>query len=241
MSNEKSAFEYESEIRRLQNHILKKEDLDIFDLQAIANFYADDQISSGKFRELAKDWLTGSKVQLPFPNEKDYVRNIKYDVEQISYSYWGDPNAPKDYFSQVDRIAYVIGLMLSDMSTIWVSQTKEKFGQPRVYVDIAAYEKVHDKWKSLGNKGKPDDEFFQACRASDMKHYNYCYRVAYELFPQYRKIISEGADYTEWTFCSTYEWDMWCDWQMRYNPKYREDHQYDYDLLYEPLKKFEGK
>lgn len=241
MVHEKSPAEYEVELLRLRSHIINRENLDVFKAQAIANLYADDCISSGKFRELMRDWLTNPDFTITIPNEKEYIRSINYDTEQIFFKSWYDPKAPKEYFSTIDRIAYVIGLMLAENSTITIEQTKEKFGEPRIYVSIASLEKVNERWQKLGNAGDVDDEFIDAARISDIKHYNHCYRVAYELFPQYRKAISAGADFTEWTFSSTYEWDMWCDWQSRYSPNYRDDSKEIYDLLYAPLKKFEAK
>ena len=130
----------------------------------------------------------------------------------------------------------MIGAMLKDLSTIAISQTKEKFGEARVYVDIANFERVEDLWRAHGQSGEPTGDFINLRRISDMKHYHYIYRMITQLFPQYKKAIVSGADYIEWTFSTFKEWDDWCSYQEKYRSNVRDSYKDVYESLYAPLK-----
>lgn len=111
-------------------------------------------------------------------------------TEQIYYSMWGtEREEHKDYFKQINTIADWIGYalvapriapitgFLTPLSGITVLQTKEKFGSPRVYVQLS------------------EDKTLE-----DARHYRYVYQTAIELWPHYEKSIKEGMDYPEYLF-----------------------------------------
>lgn len=111
-------------------------------------------------------------------------------TEQIYYSFWGtESEEHKDYFKTMDTIADWIGNAMigarvnaftgeiHKRSNIAVLQTKEKFGSPRVYVQLSSETTLEDA-----------------------KHYRSVYKTAIELWPQYEKAIREGMDYSEYLF-----------------------------------------
>ena len=111
-------------------------------------------------------------------------------TEQIYYSHWGSQSEEhKDYFNTIDTIADWIGNAMvgarvsaftgevHKRSNIAVLQTKEKFGSPRVYVQLSSETTLEDA-----------------------RHYRYVYQTAIKLWPQYEKAIREGMDYPEYLF-----------------------------------------
>ena len=127
---------------------------------------------------------------------------------QVKYSSWQDPNAPKQYWNDVESLAYFIGKALDgrlyafdhherSFSTIRVLQTKEKFGDPRVYCRLADAELVTRAYEK-SSKFEPGEvpHSFKIYRViEDAKLYRSVYQRLMKLVPQYYVIIRNGADY----------------------------------------------
>ena len=92
-------------------------------------------------------------------------------VRQIRYTKWGEgKDEHPNYFRDIDDIADIIGAMLETYG-ILVTQTKEKFGQCRVYV--------------AGGMENPLDQ----------NSYRHVYHTVCRLLPHYRSAILSGADF----------------------------------------------
>jgi hypothetical protein len=137
-------------------------------------------------------------------------------VKQIFYNTWGSqPEEHESYFSDIEDISAFIAWGLEaqqsgwsitpqQMSTIAVSQHKEKFGTVRVYCTLAASEKVNRVWRkelrSWRERLPGDDSprpckkmFKQQCLERDMTWYRIVYMQAIRLWPHYEKAITCAA------------------------------------------------
>lgn len=139
-------------------------------------------------------------------------------VEQIKYSYWGSEKPEhKHYWSHIDSIALLIGLTLEKDSLIGVRQTKEKFGDARVYIDMVdqekaleAYNKLHGAELTYENLDDPKyAEFCEKAELSSAKHYRATYLMFFDLFPQYKSAIYNGADKGCYLKQTKEEYDAW--------------------------------
>ena len=138
------------------------------------------------------------------------------EVKQVFYNTWGsEAEEHKSYFSDIEDISAFIAWGLeaqqsgwsvtpTQMSTIAVSQHKEKFGTVRVYCTLAASEKVKREWRktlrSWKERSPGDDsprpsreEFTRECLERDMVWYRTVYMQAVRLWPQYEKAITCAA------------------------------------------------
>jgi len=136
-----------------------------------------------------------------------------YEVPQVHYSCWG--HGPKEYWRDVSSIAAFIGARLSyelpecnrnyhsesRVSTIRVSQHKEKWGDVRVYVTLADEDLVKDSWRVYRELFKdkelpeePAPEFIAECLFRDACHYRVCYYDMVALVPHYEAMITGAAD-----------------------------------------------
>jgi len=83
------------------------------------------------------------------------------------------------------------------ISTIHISQHKEKFGMMRIYCTLADKDLVLEKWQENGHAGDPDVAFMQACFLHDAKHYRKCHLDMVNIVPSHRNAICSQADYSE--------------------------------------------
>lgn len=109
----------------------------------------------------------------------------------------------------IDTIAQWIGYALEGCihgfnlrrrasSTIRVEQTKEKFGEARVYCRLADEDLVREEWEK-DNLGLVSAPFARKCLQWDRFHYNQVYADAQRLFPQYTREITGAADFKHLT------------------------------------------
>lgn len=148
----------------------------------------------------------------------------RFGVEQIFYSSWYNNDAQKDYFYTINTIADIIGAALigflpyrnsneyDRLSTISVNQTKEKFGEARVYCSLGELSLIYRKYNSYNSNNKIDENkhleeqedkvklFAKESLIADKKHYRSVYMDFWKLFPQYRKSIMYGADWIEYIY-----------------------------------------
>ncbi len=140
----------------------------------------------------------------------------KAKPQQIFYNTWGSQaEEHESYFSDIEDIAAFIAWGLEaqqsgwsitphQMSTIAVSQHKEKFGTVRVYCTLASTEKVKREWRKTikswkerltgDDSPRPDrHEFTLQCLERDMIWYRLVYQQAVRLWPQYEKAITCAA------------------------------------------------
>lgn len=73
------------------------------------------------------------------------------EIKDVYYFNWSDKNAPKQYWKDIEDIANQIGAALH-RAGIAVFQSKEKFGECRVYVSLSPkhikkYRKIYLKFK----------------------------------------------------------------------------------------------
>lgn len=131
-------------------------------------------------------------------------------TDQIRYMGWGtnSPDHPT-YWNDIADIADMIGASLGGAvhgfskeryapSTIRVQQTKEKFGDARVYCILADDELVENQWLRSNQPNDPSpvsDEFKTRCLMDDIRHYNKIYTSMIRLVPHYRDAIISGADF----------------------------------------------
>lgn len=80
-------------------------------------------------------------------------------------------------------------------STIRVEQTKEKFGEIRIYCWLADEDLVREEWEKESPGLYVSEEFKRRCLKWDRYHYNHVYADAQHLFPQYARKIVSAADY----------------------------------------------
>jgi hypothetical protein len=141
---------------------------------------------------------------------------MKRAIKQVHYISWG--TGTKKYWNDVGAIAEFIGAALnypmprcngygvaSMASTIRVDQFKEKFGDVRVYCQLAAPELVKEAYDSLKERSKmwkhpctqTLEKYTRERFVCDAKHYRSVYLNMVELVPKYRKMIVGAADYYE--------------------------------------------
>lgn len=165
-----------------------------------------------------------------------YDKSIQKYGKHVSY---GDKNTSgpfeftKDYDSiKASMIADVVGGLMNPIrtlyhgqiehiSSIFVAQTKEKFGTIRVYVDLASNILVMQRWYNSYKMDTPsilDDKlyntlikdpifenFARTCRYFDILKYRKAYLKAFALFPDYIDCMRNGADHPELLFLSKEE------------------------------------
>ena len=128
---------------------------------------------------------------------------------QIKHSFWG--NGPKDYWAHIESISMFIAASLQfkvpicngvfpRFSTIFVTQYKEKFGQVRVYCDLANDVEVKKAWNESNQCGEPTFDFKRKWLENDMLHYRTCYMNMVDLVPHYEDTILGAADHG-WLLC----------------------------------------
>lgn len=101
------------------------------------------------------------------------------DVPQIRYHRWGtEPPEHAWYWNAVGSMADLIGMALRSHG-IYVVQTKEKYGDARVYI------------------GARDDEDTVLSRVEDRRAYREVYAAAVAAAPMLRSAILDGADYPD--------------------------------------------
>ena len=143
----------------------------------------------------------------------------KPQVEQIFYSHWGKQKPEhKNYFSDIEAIAEWIAWGLeaqqsgwsdkpNQMSTIAVTQHKEKYGTVRVYCTLAASSKIKPLWRAelrLWSKmdpatrgPRPDKkDFDRRCLISDLRWFRSVYKKALYCWPQYETAIRSSAEWS---------------------------------------------
>jgi hypothetical protein len=123
-------------------------------------------------------------------------------VEQIYHASCSDKKAPENYWKDIGFIASLIGSRLQSTpdSTIEVSTSKEKFGEVRVYCQLAEDKNVHKKYVSkrkneLFIADMYDSLFSRKCIVSDAILYRETYKNVVSLMPHYTKAITNSADY----------------------------------------------
>lgn len=100
------------------------------------------------------------------------------EEKQIFFMTWGSQtDEHRNYFRDIEDIAHLIGAQM-EADGVKVVQTKEKFGQPRVYVTLRSED--------------------------DRRYYRDAYLRVFRLFPWYITAIKCGADYPE-LVCETQE------------------------------------
>jgi len=110
----------------------------------------------------------------------------KYKTEQVYYSDWNDKLAPghEDYWNKISIIAEWIGYALeasisgyspmwNHLATITVQQTKEKFGQARVYTNLATHEHVEQQWKEDLTDAKEKNNRYHRWVSGDLDEENH--------------------------------------------------------------------
>lgn len=144
-------------------------------------------------------------------------------IKQISYSNWA--NGPKQYWKDVGTLAFLIASGLTHtysdgrkVSTIRVSQYKEKFGQVRVYCNLADPQLIQEKYQLASTENIPEP-ISKACLLDDARHYRQVYSDIISLTPQYKSIIIGGADYSE-LLMSSKELPKFLDDQKKNDSKY---------------------
>jgi hypothetical protein len=100
-------------------------------------------------------------------------------VPQIRYHRWGaEPPEHAWYWNAVGSMADLIGMALRSHG-IYVVQTKEKYGDARVYI------------------GSRDDEDTALSRVEDRRAYREVYAAALAAAPMLRSAILDGSDYPD--------------------------------------------
>jgi len=97
------------------------------------------------------------------------------------------------------------------VSTIAVHQHKSKFGQVRVYCDLADTEQVRQAWAESSEWTDADEvpiDFRDRCLVNDADHYRMTYLEMASLVPQYKNQIFSGSDFPELLFDKD-ELDKW--------------------------------
>lgn len=173
-----------------------------------------------------------------------------------------------NYWHDIGSIAEVIAFMLEaqqsgwkadafQYSTIAVQQFKEKFGECRVYVQIADRRKVDTAYNRLKEaiqeartkqeenvypKSRPIrelptlEEYTKECILKDYTWYRYCYRTIISLMPQYEDVIIGGSDYEEFLYKDKEEYETHLTQRRQttwYRPEDEEELQKERTLVYE--------
>ena len=81
------------------------------------------------------------------------------------------------------------------VSTIFVSQHKNKFDATVVYCTLAETNAVSEAWAESGHDGDPSDEFVGKCMLDDAQLYRSAYRKMMFLAPQYKQMLFPRCDY----------------------------------------------
>lgn len=81
------------------------------------------------------------------------------------------------------------------LSTIFVSQHKNKFDRVVVYCTLASKNLVSEAYANDGNDGDPTPEYQGKCMQHDAKIYRAAYHKMLFLAPQYREMILSRPDY----------------------------------------------
>lgn len=97
------------------------------------------------------------------------------------------------------------------MSTIVVSQHKNKFDQVVVYCTLAESNEVAEAWAEDGNDGEPTQEYRGKCMMHDAQVYRGAYRKMLFLVPQYKKMTLARPDYGYLLFDTIGEAHAWLD------------------------------
>jgi hypothetical protein len=95
------------------------------------------------------------------------------------------------------------------VSTIAVSQHKNKFDQVVVYCTLAETNEVSEAWAEQGGAGDPPAEFVDKCLYSDAVLYRKAYRKMLFLAPQFRDMTLARPDYGYLLFNTKDELDAW--------------------------------
>lgn len=129
-----------------------------------------------------------------------------------------DCKMPKEDLHMLHKIAAFIGARLNyllpecnsgvrggkPVSTISVSQHKEKFFYIRIYCKLADPKLVEEKWLAEREREadgeEPPKEFKQKCLRQDAHHYRACYLDMIQLVPRLKGRIRSQADYAELLF-----------------------------------------
>jgi hypothetical protein len=115
-------------------------------------------------------------------------------VKQIRHSNWATP-APENYWEHLNSIAEFLAESLkSNLNTIHVSDYKEKFGEIRIYCDLADEQLIRERYVGAG-----EDEHVirKKCLINDSRWYRDHYKAMISLVPHYEKVITGAADYHE--------------------------------------------
>ncbi len=130
----------------------------------------------------------------------------------------GDCKIDREDLYQIDSIAAFIGARLNYVlpecnsgkrggqlvSTIKLSQHKEKFFYARIYCELANEKLVQEKW--LAERQRESDGetpplgYVSLCFKNDAKHYRSCYISMIKLVPRLKHRIRSQADYDELLF-----------------------------------------
>jgi hypothetical protein len=123
-------------------------------------------------------------------------------IEQVYHTNCSDKKAPLSYWRDIQFVANLIGCRFQNThdSTIEVFTSKEKFGEVRVYCQLAEDKKVLKKFidkqkNDLSVVDMYDSQFSRSCIISDAVLYRETYRNLVALMPQYEKAIMQSADY----------------------------------------------
>jgi len=136
-------------------------------------------------------------------------------MEQIRYYSWNADLAPghENYWIDIAFIAKTIALFLEGVNpkvlrkddilkyrsvTIAVEDYKEKFGEPRVYCRLGAFEQVQELYRIEDSVFLPMSEFHESCLCVDISHYRQTYFTIKKIWPQYWDAIYAGAQHKEY-------------------------------------------
>lgn len=95
------------------------------------------------------------------------------------------------------------------ISTIEVSQHKNKFDQVRVYCTLASYNLVSENWALDGGEGHPSPAYRQVCMMHDAHIYRDAYRGMVALVPDLRNMIMSQADFAYLLSDTMKDVDVW--------------------------------
>lgn len=138
----------------------------------------------------------------------DFKHRVVPEEKQIKFSQWNDPSAPKQYWRDIESISFFIGKALDgrlyafdrherSFSTIYVTQAKEKFGNPVVYCQLAEPELVTRAWEKSPKfvSGDVPDSFKEERLVADSRLYRSVYARMMQMLPKYYVAIRNGAQY----------------------------------------------
>lgn len=102
------------------------------------------------------------------------------------------------------------------VSTIAVSQHKNKFDLVVVYCTLAETNLVSEAWAEDGHDGDPTPDYVSKCMEHDAHLYRSSYRKMMFLAPQYKKMTLARPDYGYLLFDTKDELDAWLKDQGEY-------------------------